>query len=249
MLRKFCLLILFFLTALIWRTPAAWADRFIQKASLGSVALVATEGSLWAGSGTLAVPEKATGRFTPVMPVRWSWQPAWLLHGQFRWTFSSSGASPAVLALSIHGLEINMLQITTPARSALERIPHAIGHAGWRGDLSVFIQHWQCNWRGRCSGDANLQWFGVASDLFPGRTFGDYQLNAHAVDGNMDLQLATLNGEIKLQGQGQIENNQHISMHGTIQGDPVFVGRLPNIAGKLVTPDGPPGHLRFDFSN
>jgi len=245
MLRRSVLFLACFLVAVAWQAPATWADVFIQRLSMGSMALVGAEGSLWSGTGTLAVPEPSTGRFTPFMQVRWAWQPAWLLRGQFRWQFSSGGAAPAAIALTPRGAEIELLQITMPARYALERIPHAIGHAGWRGDLTLFVQRWQCNWRSVCTGDVNLQWFGVASDLFPMRQFGDYQLNIHAQDGNMDLQLATLRGAIQLQAQGKIQAGGHVDLAGNIQGEPAFVDRLPNIAGKLVTPDGQPGHLKF----
>lgn len=247
MLRRVVLAILCFLCAIAWQTPASLADSLLQHVTKGSAALVGVEGSLWSGSAMLAVPDPATGRFVPFMPIRWDWQPSFLLRGELRWQFSSSGNEPGAIAAGLRGASLEMLRISMPARYAMERIPNAVGRAGWRGDILLFVQRWQCNWQRRCDGDANLQWFGAGSDLFPLRQFGDYQLNVRAQDGVMALQLATTRGEIQIQANGQMELPAHVELTGTISGDPTFVGRLPNIAGNIVSPDGAPGRMRFSI--
>lgn len=247
MLRRLFLTLLCFVAALTWQAPASLADRLVRDFSKGSLALIGAEGSLWSGSAMLAAPDQSSGRFMPFMQVRWAWHPSFLLRGELHWQFESGGYRPGVIAITPSGPKIEMLKVGMPARYALERIPHAIGRAGWRGDMLLFVQRWQCSWRARCSGDANLQWFGAGSDLFPLRQFGDYQLNVHSQEDVMDLQLATMRGEIHIEAGGKFQMPQHFELAGVITGDPAFVGRLPNIAGGLVTPDGSPGRMKFSF--
>jgi len=238
-------LCLCFFASVAWQAPASLADSLLRYASKGSVALLGADGSLWSGNAMLAVPDPSTGRFVPFMPIRWHWQSAFILRGQLRWQFSAGTSEPGNIALTLKGANLEMLRINMPARYALERIPSAIGRAGWRGDMLLAVQRWQCNWQMKCTGDANLQWFSAGSDLFPLRQFGNYQLNVHAQDGTMDLLINTLSGDISIQAAGKFKPPQHFQLTGTITGDPSFVGRLPNIAGNTVTPDGAPGRMKF----
>ena len=247
MLRKSVFAILAFLLALAWQAPASLADSLLRQLSRDNFALLGAEGGLWSGAGRLAVPDPASGRFVPVMQLRWRWQAAYLLRGQLRWQLTPEGKPPAALAVGFHGPLIEKLELGMPARYALERIPNAFGRAGWHGDLVLSMQDWRCDWQGKCSGEAGLTWLGAASDLFPQRRFGDYDFRAHARQGLTRFELTTLAGEIQLQATGKIAPTWQIEVEGHIVGDPAFVGRLPNIAGRLVTPDGAPGRLRFAF--
>jgi len=245
MLKRALLALFCLLFAIAWQAPASLANSILYDLSKGDVALLNTQGSLWSGTGMLAVPDPATNRLTPFIRVQWSWQASYLLQGQLRWQFAIGGQAPGAVTLSLRGPSLEMLRISLPARYALERMPNAVGRAGWHGDVSLFVQNWQCNWKGLCKGDADLQWLGVGSDLFPDRKFGDYQLNAHAQDGFIDLQLTTIRGEIQIQANGKLEPPEHFEFSGNISGDPSFVGRLPDISGNVVVPDGAPGHMRF----
>lgn len=231
--------------AIVWNAPATLADTLVRRLSDANLALLSAEGSLWTGTALLAAPDAASGRFVPFMEVRWTWHPAALLRGRLDWGFESGGNAPGSISIGFGGPQVEMLKIGMPARYAMERIPHAIGKAGWRGDILLFVQRWQCGWRGNCTGDANLQWSGAGSDLFPHRRFGDYQFIVQARDGVMALQLTTLRGEIQIDARGQFQPPQRLELAGTIIGDPAFVGRLPSIAGGFVTPDGAPGRMKF----
>lgn len=249
MARRFLLALLGLLAAIIWQTPASVADALVRQASGGTLALIEPEGSLWSGTGLLAAPAQANGRLVPFIQVKWAWRPAQLLRGELYWLFESGGNRPGILAVGLAGPRVEMLRIVLPARYAMEQIPHAVGRAGWRGDLTLFVQNWKCGWRLHCQGNANLQWFGAGSDLFPLRRFGDYQFNVHAHDDVMDLELATQQGDIQVNAKGTLRGLKHMELAGTISGDPTFVGRLPNIAGGVVTPDGSPGRMKFSIRN
>ncbi|MEN9489912.1 MAG: type secretion system protein [Pseudomonadota bacterium] len=231
--------------SIAWNAPATLADTLVRKLSDSNLALLSAEGSLWSGTALLAAPDKTSGRFVPFMEVKWTWHPSFLLRGELHWAFESGGNSPGSIGLGFGGPKVEMLKIGMPARYAMERIPHAIGKIGWRGDIQLFVQRWHCGWQGKCSGDANLQWSGAGSDLFPQRRFGDYQFNVQARDGLMDLQLTTLRGDIQIDARGTFQAPQRLELAGTISGDPAFVGRLPSIAGGFVTPDGAPGRMKF----
>ena len=247
MLKKAALAFLFFLLSLAWQAPASLADSLLRRFGQGNFALLGPEGSLWSGSALLAVPDPESARFVPIMHVAWRWQAISLLRGRLAWTLNLEARPPAEISIGLGGPSLRKLEIKLPARYALERIPNAFGRAGWHGDLSLSAPDWHCNWRGDCSGEAKLNWTGVASDLFPRRRFGDYEFAVEAKEGLIGFELKTLAGEIQLQAKGKLEPTGRFQAEGQIQGDPDFVGRLPNISGKLFRPEGPPGRLVFSI--
>ncbi|MBK9220228.1 MAG: type II secretion system protein N [Uliginosibacterium sp.] len=143
--------------SIAWNAPATLADTLVRKLSDSNLALLSAEGSLWSGTALLAAPDKTSGRFVPFMEVKWTWHPSFLLRGELHWAFESGGNSPGSIGLGFGGPKVEMLKIGMPARYAMERIPHAIGKIGWRGDIQLFVQRWHCGWQGKCSGDTTLR--------------------------------------------------------------------------------------------
>ncbi|MDQ8021211.1 MAG: type II secretion system protein N [Moraxellaceae bacterium] len=247
MLRKVVFTLALALLFVMLLAPASVWDARLRKATGGSLALLDTQGSAWNGDARLAVLDPANGRWRPVTRLSWSFEPRRLLSAEFLWRFSVADGAPFSLAATPGGVRAEGVSLQVPARFALERIPHMFGRAGWRGDLSIQIPGLLCSWRGRCDGKAQATWRGAAADLFQGRALGDYQLLANASDGSVSLALQTISGDVRLSGTGELDPQGRLRASGVVEGDPAFVGRLPNIAGQWVTQESP-ARFRFNVS-
>ena len=148
---------------------------------------------------------------------------------------------------ALGGLAVSGLNLHAPAGAALSSIPHPAARAGWHGDLSLAAPRWQCPADGRCSGEASLLWRGAGSALFPGRSFGDYQLQVGAEAGSLRFTLATLAGPIMASGQGEAPYGQQPRFDGQLSGDPELLRRLPAIAGGAARPGNQPGHFEIHW--
>lgn len=238
-----------FAAGLLLLAPATCWDSLLRNATQGSFALLAAEGSIWHGQAQLALLEPASGRQRPVMPVSWRWRPGALVRGAISWDFSLAASPPFSLDASLGGLTARAVRLDLPAQFALERIPNAIGRVGWHGDMRLTSPQWRCTWRGRCAGNASLDWLGAAADIFPGRHLGDYKFNANAHDDIIDLNWTTADGDVRIAAHGELVPNRSFSIVGTLSGDPAFTSRLPNIGGHWVHPTDTPGMFTFDFSS
>ncbi|HSD38383.1 MAG TPA: type II secretion system protein N [Rhodocyclaceae bacterium] len=249
MSRKLPLFIILLVFSLLIQAPATVWDDGLQRISKAQLALLDVNGSLWNGQANFSVRDTSTGQRIPVTPVSWQWRPLDMLRGRIGWAFSIAGLPPFTLAASPTGVSANSVAVQLPVRQVLDQIPNAVARAGWHGDFSLDANQWRCNWSGVCEGHAELFWRGAASDLFPDRAFGDYRLVAEGVAGNTSLKLDTLSGEVRLNATGQISAQGAAQIQGSVEGDPTFVGRLPDVAGRWVQRTGEPGRILFNFSN
>lgn len=249
MLRAALAFLAFFFVSLAIQAPATLLDGWVQGVTARNLAIADVEGSLWHGSGRIAVRNPETGLRTPLTPVSWAWRPLDLLHLRVSWSFSVAGLPPFTLAASPSGALADGVAIQLPIHDVLEQIPNTVAAAGWRGDLSVDIERWQCSWVAHCTGRADIFWRGATSDLFPGRALGNYHLLAEGRGDIIGLQLETLGqAEIQLVAQGQIPRQGGASLQGSVEGDPTFVGRLPDVAGRWVQKTDNPGKMLFNFN-
>ncbi|MDB5814274.1 MAG: hypothetical protein JWN23_1391 [Rhodocyclales bacterium] len=239
----FCALLI---ASLLIQAPATIWDSWLQQASSGRLALLDAQGSVWHGHARLSVRDATNGERQALTPVSWQWRVTDLLRGRIGWSFSVAGLPPFTLAASPTGLSADNVAIQLPVREVLDQIPNTVARMGWHGDFSLNADRWQCNWRKICQGHAEIFWRGAASDLFPGRPFGNYRLLVESQPDNTSLKLDTLSGEVRLNANGQI-SSQGIQLQGSVEGDPAFVGRLPDIANRWVQRTGEPGRILFNF--
>ena len=177
-------------------------DELTATVTDGALRLQQAEGSLWQGRGILASRDAGGRSLTPWLPLAWRFDGGALARFAMGWDFSTSGSPLAHVELGPAGLKLGGLKLHAPAGAALAAIPHPAASAGWHGDLSIAAPRWDCPADGRCSGEASLLWRGAGSALFPGRSFGDYQLQVGAEAGSLRFTLATLAGPIMASGCG-----------------------------------------------
>jgi general secretion pathway protein N len=228
----FVLLLVVFLAA---RPPATLVDAAVDRASDGALRLAQVQGSLWRGSGALMVIDPVTQRWQNWLELDWDTAFAGLWRGAVRWHLAAGGSPLADFELSPAGLRLSRLQVRGPARYFLERIPGPLGRAGWEGDIAIDSSGWNCTWSLRCEGSAELRWYGASSDLLQKRRLGDYDIVVKGSGNELAAHVATLAGDIQVDGDGRWLIGGAPSFAGTLRGDPVLLDRLPSVAGRWVS--------------
>nr|WP_242533159.1 type II secretion system protein N [Niveibacterium umoris] len=223
-------------------------DTAVKSATSGEVRLALIEGTLWNGKGTLTVVDPVSLRAQPWVSLQWRWLPAQLLRGDAAWQLTADEKPAGEIAAGIRGWRADGLSLAAPARFAMERIPHAFGRLGWRGDVQAETTQWRCTWARRCDGRLSLRWSGAAVDVLRGRPLGDYQLDTRGEGERLTVAWTTLRGETRIEAQGFVDAG-HWQFGGTVKGDPSFLQRLPAVAGKFVQPTGSAGEYRFNLGN
>lgn len=247
MRRKLFVFLVLALALLLARPPASLFDAALAHFTGDGLRLLQAEGGLWNGHGVLASRSPDGRSVAPWLPLAWRFDSAALTRGALRWVFTGSGKPLATLEAGAGGLSVDGLGLFTPADAALASIPHPVARAGWQGDLSIEAPHWQCPPDGLCTGEARILWRGASSALFPGRRFGDYEAKLSATRGQIHFAIRTLDGEVRLDGQGDAEPRRMPRFDGSISGDPDFLARLPAIAGGAAKATAQPGRFEIHW--
>lgn len=244
---RLLLLLLAVSLALLWRLPAGLLDQELARISHNEVRLALAQGSVWAGSGDLVVFDAVERRWQPWLAVAWHVDAGSLWRGVLGIRLAIDGRPEASVDLSWREMRISGLALTSPAGLILARIPDALGRAGWKGDMSLVVADWHCDWSWHCGGHSELTWMGAASDLFPGRQFGDYRLQADGRQSDVRLGWTTLRGDIRIEGSGRWQPQSLAEFSATVSGDPAFLEHLPSVGGRWVRPGETPGTWLVDF--
>ncbi|WP_374477035.1 type II secretion system protein N [Zoogloea sp.] len=247
MLRKLLLLLAMGLGFLIVKAPASLVDGLLAHFTAEGLRLQRAEGTLWEGRGILASRDASGRSLSPWLPVAWDFDIGALARVAAAWTFSSSGTPIGRIEAGISGLDVTELTLHAPADAALMPIPNPVARAGWQGDLSITAPVWHCTPTGTCSGEARLLWRGARAALFPGRRFGDYEIQLTARDGRFRYTLRTLAGDVIANGSGEAAPGRTPSFKGSIKGEPEFLNRLPSIAAGAARPTGQPGQFEIQW--
>jgi hypothetical protein len=247
-LKRIGLFLLLLLAALVVQAPAWLADGALEAATDGAIRLAASEGSLWRGQGALVAVDRQSRRVMPWATLNWRLRPWRLGWAEAAWTLSVDQSPAGTIGIDPRGWRGEELRFTVPARYLLERIAHPFAHLGWHGDLRLAADQWGCDWDFRCEGRLDLRWTGVSVDVLRQRPFGDYQLIAQGEAGRLRFDLATLAGDVRLQGTGNLEAGGAWHLSGTIAGDPILMRNLPAVANQWLQPGGKPGAYRFALS-
>ncbi|WP_374605258.1 type II secretion system protein N [Niveibacterium sp.] len=248
MIRRFALFLALFALSLVIRAPSWLIDQAVSRATSGEIRLALIEGTLWNGRGTLTAVDPVSLRAQPWVTLQWRWLPGSLLRGEAAWQLTADDKQAGEVGAGVRGWRADGVSLAAPARFAMERIPHAFGRLGWRGDMQFETTQWRCSWKMRCEGRAGLRWSGAAVDVLRGRPLGDYQIDLRGESERLAIAWLTLRGETQINAQGQIEGG-HGHFEGTVRGDPAFLQRLPSVAGNWVQPGATPGEYRFRVQN
>ena len=245
MLAKLLLLLALGVGFVVGKAPASLVDGLLAHYTGEGLRLQQAEGTVWHGHGVLASRDPGGRSLSPWLTLSWDFDTSALPRLAVAWAFSSGGAPIGRIEAGPAGLDVSGLSLHAPANAALTPIPHPIARAGWHGDLGITAPTWHCPPSGACSGEARLLWRDARAALFPGRRFGDYEVQLTARDGHLHYTLRTLSGDVMANGRGEAAPGPAPSFVGTLSGEPEFLNRLPSIAGGAARPTGLPGHFEI----
>ena len=245
MIRKILFFVLLCAVLLLALAPAALLDTGLRRASGGALGVAQAEGTLWQGRGLLQLQNGTAG---PVLPLVWRFEPAGLLGGELRWQGLPESALRGSFGFGAGGVALHDARLEAPAGLLLSAMPGALAHAGWQGDLKLQAGDWRCSADGECRGGLRLQWFSAGSALLPGQRLGDYELQVAGLGKQLDFTLATLAGEVRLEGRGGVgTDGRDLHFDGRVAAPPKILGMLPGIGDGVLRDDGRPGSLAIRY--
>lgn len=231
------------LAMLIW-APARWLAWGVAQASQGQVQWLDARGTVWAGSAQLLLSGGAGSRDPLALPgrLRWTLTPAWT-GLRLGWQADCCMAQAAHLQVRLDASTLN-LQVSDHPSQWPAALLTGLG-APWNtlqpeGQLQLRTEGLQLNWaQGRLQMrgliDLNLQ--NLSSRLSPIKPLGSYSI---ALTGTPEgtatpgLQLNTLQGPLRLSGQGQWVG-QRLRFTGEAsaeEGSEAALSNLLNIIGR-----------------
>jgi general secretion pathway protein N len=198
---RFALLgVVAYLVFLAVNLPATWLGYALERASPVTLALGDPSGTVWKGRGALAV--RSGGGFRGVADVEWRGNPLALFAG--RLSIALSGAAPganlrANLSLGVGGVRFQNVEASAPAALIGPAVP-AAAFAKPGGRLRVQAESFEIGPAGvRVA--ATVEWAEASLSGLSG--LGDYRLQITGSGDRAAVKLATLRGDLRLNGEGE----------------------------------------------
>jgi general secretion pathway protein N len=214
--------------------PASYVAREVQQRSRGALQLHEASGTIWNGAGRAIVA-------TPAGPLaidhlQWRFLPARLLTGRAAFDVhgSSNGFKGAgEVARSLGAWEAR-LELTGEAAGIGSFLPLA---AHWRPQGTLSLHAPRLTWDEReLRGEAALEWRAAALALSDVRPLGSYRAELRGEGGPARITLATIEGPLRLSGQGTLAPPSRLTFSGDARGEAAQAARLAPLLDLL----GPP---------
>jgi len=207
-----------YLVFLVANLPAAWLGLALERTSGGALALGDPRGTVWSGSGVLAL--RSGSAYRGIVDLEWRCNPLWVLAGRLNVALSGAGREArlrAKVSLGAGKAAVNDLEANVPAAIA-ETALAAAAFAKPDGQLRVKAD--SLEW-GAASvrGAATVEWTDAGLGGMQAPRLGDYQLQIAASGDRADLRLATLRGDLRLTAGGEWRAAQPriVQLRGTAQ--------------------------------
>lgn len=207
-----------YLATLVVTMPASWVSRAVERASAQKLQLRSPAGTLWAGSGRL----HAVARLGPPIELgELRWRTAWpaLFTGRLAADVSlGEGGRAARIEVSLTGTTIGSLDVVIPGR-ALSSFVRELEPLGPQGTLRIRSERQRIE-AGSVLGQAEIEWRRVAFTRAPGLDLGSHVARLRGSGNKVDIELATLEGPLRLTGSGTWTPQAGLSLTGTAEHDP-----------------------------
>lgn len=187
---------------LLVNLPAAWLGRALERASGGALALGAPGGTVWSGNGALA--RRSGGAYRHLADFEWRFRPLGLLTGKLSVALSGStngGRIHANVDLGPGGVTLKDVDADAAAGELAPLVP-MLAIAKPEGRLRVQANHLEAR-RDSLRGAATIEWTDAGLPGMRSPRLGDYRLQITGNGDRADLRLATLRGDLRLNGQGE----------------------------------------------
>ena len=189
-----------YLVFLVVNVPAAWLGYALERASAGAVALGDPGGTVWKGRGSLAV--RSGNAYRSLAQIEWRCNPLGLFAG--RLSFSLSGSAPgaslrAGLSLGLRSLRLQNVEASATA-ALLEAAVPAAAFLKPEGRLRVLADSLEIG-PASVLGAATAEW--NEAGLSGISRVGDYRLQITGSGDSAAIRLATLRGDLRVNGNGE----------------------------------------------
>jgi general secretion pathway protein N len=191
-----------YLVFLLANLPASWLGFALERASRGALSLGEPAGTVWKGSGLLAL--RSGGAFRGIADIEWRTNPLSVLAGRLSVTLS--GAAPEAglrasvsLGLGAGSVRFQNVEANAPA-ALLEPLVPAAAFAKPEGRLRVLADSFEIGGTG-VVGAASVEW--IDAGVLQVRGLGDYRLQITGSGERAAVKLATLRGDLRLAGEGE----------------------------------------------
>lgn len=214
--------------------PSTWLSWGLSRASHGAVHLYRSDGTLWRGTGELAI---AVGQGDAVHfgRIKWRITPLRLLIGQVKIRLRPvdlADPTRVTLTIGIGKITLHEVSAAVPARlAALVYPPIALITPSGQAQISAkAVELTRENFRGEVA----IVWQNAGS-RFPNISgLGDYRLAISGKGDTASIALSTVRGDLALSGQGQwqIRGNGDLQLNGNIK-PTARIGELEPLLQKL----------------
>ncbi len=231
------------LAALI-SAPATLIDAGLTRISDGRLRLVATQGTLWSGSGQIEMRD-LPGRSLFAKSLAWRVLPESLLRGHLVCDVElGQPAKSFAVTISPFRIALENADIGLPA-TALGLVVPRLAPLGLGGDLLLHVDSLSVE-REQTRGKLALQWHDAASVLTPIAPLGDYELNVDGEDAIVHGLLTTLRGPLQLDGKASWNRGDDADFPVTARVPPQYLQQLGPLL-QLVAVERSPGTFELQL--
>ena len=192
--------VLAYLAALLAMLPASWLSRALERASQDRLLVRSPAGTLWAGSARVYARERSG---PPLELGELRWQTAWsgLLAAKLASHVAFGNAErPVRVELSPAGVSVQGLDLRLPGRVLASLVP-GLETFGPGGELRVRSESLRVD-DNSILGVAEIEWRQVRLSRAPGLDLGSHVAKLRGAGSRVDIELATLEGPLRLSGSG-----------------------------------------------
>src|SRR5262245_15579374 len=202
-----------YLAVLAAMLPASWISRAVERASQDRLLVRAPSGTLWSGSARLYVRERS-GPPLELGELRWEtvWQGLLTAKLASHVTFGNA-ARPVRVELSPGGVSLQGLDLALPGRVLASFAP-GLETFGPGGEVRVRSESLRVA-DDSILGVAEIEWRQARLSRAPGLDLGSHVAKLRGAGGRVDIELATLEGPLRLSGSGTWDPRAGLKMTGS----------------------------------
>jgi len=206
---------LVYAVALLAMLPAPWVSHVIESASHHKLLLRDAAGTVWTGSGRLYARQRS-GDLIDLGPLRWSTAPSALLQGELAADVAlNDAASPVHLEFSPGSVTIRDVKLELPGK-LLAIVAPPLEVLGPEGEVRVRSDNLRIDGNS-ILGMAEIEWRQIRLARANGIELGSHVARLRGGGRKVDVELATLEGPVTLEGGGTWSQAAGLAISGTVE--------------------------------
>lgn len=202
---------------LVATMPASFLAARIEARQGDAVHVHEAHGTVWHGAARMDVA--LAGSRVPIDSIAWRFAPGRLLSGRLAFNVDAQSAGASAKGVIARGPADWHAegQASAPASFAATLVPLA---ATWQPEGRIDVRSDDFAWNDRqARGDALAEWRDAAVALSAVRPLGSYRATLHAEGALAKLAITTLDGPLRVAGQGEIAWPARFTFNGEARGE------------------------------